>query len=124
MRKYFSEDEQSCPCCGVNGLKPSFIKRLNQLRHNVGFALLMSSGYRCRNHNSDIGGAEDSSHILGRGGDLVVSRHKAFRVLEEAPKLGFTGIGLHQKGETNERIIHLDDLTNEPGRPRPTIWTY
>lgn len=124
MSDYFTESELSCPCCGVNHVKPSFKRRLNQLRENVGFALPMSSGYRCLKHNREVGGEDGSAHPLGRGGDLVVSRTKAFKVLEEAQKLGFTGIGLHQKGEARKRIIHLDDLPNELGRPRPTIWTY
>jgi hypothetical protein len=35
---------------------------------------------------------------------------------------GFTGIGVQQKG--GGRFIHLDNLPNGPGQPRPTVWSY
>jgi zinc D-Ala-D-Ala carboxypeptidase len=35
---------------------------------------------------------------------------------------GFTGIGVSQKGAI--RFIHVDDLPDAPGQPRPTIWSY
>lgn len=34
----------------------------------------------------------------------------------------FTGIGIQQKG--GDRYIHLDNLPNAPGQPRPTVWSY
>jgi len=124
MREYFTESELACPCCGINKVKPSFRRRLNQLRHALGFPLIPSSAFRCRQHNEDVGGGVDSAHLAGRGIDFPIARGRAFRMVEEAQKLGFTGIGLRQKGDTDERFIHLDDLLNEPHRPRPTIWTY
>jgi RimJ/RimL family protein N-acetyltransferase len=36
--------------------------------------------------------------------------------------LGFTGMGFQQKG--NSRFLHLDDLPDAPGQPRPTVWSY
>jgi hypothetical protein len=36
--------------------------------------------------------------------------------------MGFTGIGIAQKGEG--RYVHLDDLPSVEGQPRPTLWSY
>ncbi len=41
-----------------------------------------------------------------------------------AHKHGFSGIGLRQHGDYKGRFVHLDDLSNATGRPRPWIWTY
>jgi hypothetical protein len=43
-------------------------------------------------------------------------------VLKLALEAGFTGIGVAQKG--SGRFMHLDDLLNDEGQPRPTIWSY
>ena len=34
----------------------------------------------------------------------------------------FTGVGINQKGSS--RFIHLDQLHEKDGYPRPTIWSY
>ena len=47
----------------------------------------------------------------------------AFEILTEALAVGFTGIGVKQKGE--HRFLHLDDLgLGEHTTPRPAIWSY
>lgn len=120
-KNYFSERELSCPCCGVNGFKPETLARFNALREEVGEALPMTSGYRCAAYNTACGFTQ--THATGQAGDLGVSYITAFYVLKEAPKLGFTGIGIKQKGD--KRFIHLDDLSPIPAtRPRPHIWSY
>jgi len=43
-------------------------------------------------------------------------------VLREALILGFTGIGINQKG--TGRFLHLDLLPNLLLHPRPTVWSY
>jgi hypothetical protein len=37
-------------------------------------------------------------------------------------KMGFSGIGVSQKGDS--RFIHLDDLEDSNERPRPWVWSY
>lgn len=121
MKNYFTEEELSCPCCGVNGFNPETLKRFNVLRELLGEALPMTSGYRCGAYNKARGWTQ--THATGQAGDLGVSHITAYLVIKEAPKLGFTGIGVKQKG--NRRCIHLDDLPAMlPDRPRPHIWSY
>lgn len=118
---YFTEEELSCPCCGRNEFNPATKLRFNKLRVAVDEPLPMTSGYRCPTYNRKNGWT--LSHSTGQCGDLAVSHKLAFKVMAEAPKLGFTGIGVSQKG--NKRFLHLDDLEEElPKRPRPHLWSY
>lgn len=122
MKNYFTEEELSCPCCGVNGFKPATLARWNSFREHLGFPLPMTSGYRCKEYNEFHGYTQ--THATGQAGDIQVSYTKAFKVMQSAPLFGFTGIGVSQKGDPKKRFIHLDDLGAAPKRPRPHIWSY
>jgi zinc D-Ala-D-Ala carboxypeptidase len=43
-------------------------------------------------------------------------------MIRMALSVGFTGIGVKQHGAG--RFIHLDDLPNAEGQPRPHLWSY
>jgi len=119
---YFSEKELACPCCGVNGFKQETLGRLNKLREACGFPMSLNSAYRCEAYNSLKGFTQ--THATGQAVDIRVSHKKSFKVVELAPKFGFTGIGFKQKGPVSGRFIHLDDLEEVAGRPRPHVWSY
>ena len=81
----------------------------------------MTSGYRCEAYNTKRGWTQ--THATGQAGDLEVSHKVAFRVAKYAFSVGFTGMGISQKGK--KRFIHLDDLVEMlPKRPRPHLWSY
>ena len=118
--EFFSETETGCRCgkCGkAQGMTNNTIKLFDALRETCGFPLHMSSGYRCPLHHDNPGGA----HGDGEAGDIKVDRQRAFRVLENALILGFTGIGVKQKGAN--RFIHLD-ISSNSDKLRPVIWSY
>lgn len=125
--KHFDRNEFACRgsnCCGgQNLIEDSFIDLLDELREACGFALPVNSGYRCSVHNQAVSTTgPNGPHTKGRAADLRVDRKRAHRVLELALPMGFTGIGLNQKGDA--RFIHLDDLPDAPGQPRSVIWSY
>jgi len=64
------------------------------------------------------------AHASGKACDLAVDREKAYLVLREAMRIGFTGIGVAQSGDG--RFLHLDCITDEDDFhvPRPTLWSY
>lgn len=100
-----------------------FMDKVEQLRVSVGFALPVSSAARCPTHNARVSSTgRTGPHTTGRAIDLVVDRKKAYMVLAAALKMGFTGIGVQQKG--TGRFIHIDDLPDAEGQPRPTTWSY
>ena len=117
--KYFKLEEFACKCCGENKISSVLIDKLDTLRATVCFPLIVTSGYRCPAHNASISyTGEDGPHTTGLAVDLRVDRKQAYDLLKVALELGFTGIGVQQKG--NARYLHLDLLKDG----RPTIWSY
>lgn len=111
----------ACRHCGREGMDAAFMARLEALRAELGRPLPVTSGYRCPEHDRAIGGA--GVHPQGHAADLAVAGADAVRLVRAALELGFTGIGLHQKGPLAARFVHLDDLSGGP-HPRPRLWTY
>lgn len=117
---YFTEEELSCPCCGENKFNLLTLNKFNALREALGFAMIMTSGYRCEAYNTLKGFTQ--THATGQAGDIACSHKQAHAINKFHTDFGFTGIGINQKG--SKRFIHLDDLEEAAGRPRPHIWSY
>jgi hypothetical protein len=78
---------------------------------------------RCPEHNAKVSSTGYAGpHTTGRAIDIGVSHGRALELVRMALTSGFTGIGINQKG--NARFIHLDDIPDGEGQPRPTIWSY
>lgn len=122
--KYFKIEEFACKCgCGRAEMDPNFLTRLDTLRHELGFPLQVSSGYRCPKHNRNVSLTGDlGPHTTGRAADIFIHGEHAYNLLPIAVRLGFTGIGVSQRGSS--RFIHLDDLPPLLDRPRPWLWSY
>lgn len=116
----FSEAEFRCKHTGKCEMQPDFMARLQQLRIQFGKPMIITSGYRDRSHPVEATKEAPGVHCTGRACDVAVQGADALRLINLALGLGFTGIGVQQKGAG--RYIHLDDATS--GFPRPTIWSY
>lgn len=100
-----------------------FMDKIEGLRVAYGRPLRVGSAARCPGYNDRVSGTgRTGPHTTGRAIDLAVSRADAWHLLSLAMLYGFSGIGVQQKGD--KRFIHLDDLPNAPGQPRPTVWSY
>lgn len=131
----FSEHEFKCSCCGETRMSEDFIERLQDLRDRLpAIKFVITSGYRCPNHPAEQARAQEGrigSHTTGRACDLLVQGADAYAVIRTATGMGFTGLGVAQKGATG-RFIHLDTLTdtdyndhhNKRTFPRPMVWSY
>ncbi|QDP48776.1 MAG: putative peptidase M15 [Prokaryotic dsDNA virus sp.] len=127
MYRYFSEKELACKCgnCGkgADDMSPSFMAKLEAIREELGFPLPVTSGFRCQAHNAKVSSTGlHGPHTTGHAVDIKVNRAQAVKFLRAALNHGMTGIGVSQKGRA--RFIHVDDLTESDGFPRPTIWSY
>lgn len=127
MAKYFTREELACKHCLEAGksideayhFDEGFLELLDSIRNDCGFALPVSSGYRCHNHPVELQKPVKGAHTTGRAVDIAVSHGQAYRLIEVAVSHGVPRIGVQQKGD--ERFIHLDwDIT----RPYPRIWSY
>lgn len=120
--KHFKLDEFACKHCGENKIARDFVDKIDALREACGFALPVTSGYRCPEHNNKVSTTGLSGpHTTGRAVDFGVRGQQAFTLVQLALARGFTGIGVNQKG--GARFIHIDDLPNAV-QPRPVFWSY
>ena len=116
----FTEAEFRCRHCGKQEMRPEFMGRLQALRDVYKRPMTITSGHRCPDHPVEKAKAEPGMHSTGLACDVGVQGADAHELLRLAMHLGFTGIGVQQKG--GGRFIHLDCCTD--GFPRPTIWSY
>jgi zinc D-Ala-D-Ala carboxypeptidase len=79
----------------------------------------ITSGYRCPKHPIEAAKKASGAHSTGLAADIGVDGGEAHKILSLAMQLGFTGIGVQQKGAG--RFIHVD-LVKSP--PRPNVWSY
>lgn len=108
MTKYFHVDEFACSCCGRVDMDAEFLECIDNLREACDFPFVVTSGFRCKEHNDKIGGAKGSQHLFGMGADIRLSGDKAHKVVSLAREYGFNGVGISQKGNYSGRFIHLD----------------
>jgi zinc D-Ala-D-Ala carboxypeptidase len=123
---YFSDRELRCRCCRKNFMAASFMEKIITIRKIAGFPFPVPSAYRCPSHNIAVSSTGPyGPHTTGHSIDIGVYGYKAVTVFRLViTHGGFTGIGINQKGPLYQRFIHLDDLEEKAGRPRPWIWTY
>jgi len=121
---YFSLSELQCKCGKCGGevyFDDEFLDILNNIRADCGFPLPVSSGYRCFKHPIEAAKPAPGAHAQGRAVDLLVYGDKALRLFDAARRCGIKRIGVHQKGPTSGRYVHLDTSLTAPS---PAFWTY
>lgn len=125
--KYFLLDELKCKCgkCGSTGceMDHDFMGKMDSLREAMEMPLIITSPYRCSAHNNNVNPKTGANgpHTTGKASDILIRGADAYRLVQIATQLGFTGIGVKQSGIN--RYIHLDTL-KAPEYPRPWIWSY
>lgn len=118
MAKYFKMEEFSCQYTGENKIKPKFVEELDKLREACGFPFVITSGYRSPSHPIEAKKKIAGQHSQGHAADIKVSNGiERYKLVQEAIRLGFTGIGI------SSNFIHVDtrDLFDESF---PVMWTY
>ncbi len=119
--KNFSKDEFGCKCgCGRNEISDQIIDVCQAIRDEVGYSLVVSSGFRCAAHPVERSKSKPGTgtHCRGVAADLAVSHRQAREVAAVALDMDIGGVGIHQKG--SGRFVHIDV---DPDR-RSLIWTY
>jgi len=114
---HFSDAELACHHCGVNECKQSLVDALEAFRAIVGKAVIVSSAYRCPQHNAEAGGADRSEHVEGLAADIRVAEMSPADMETAARRVpAIRGIGRND----HQQYIHVD--------VRPTLtlarWCY
>jgi len=118
---YFSQDELKCKHCGVYKFDDGFLGLLNAIRSDCGFALPVTSGYRCPEHPIEAKKSGPGAHTTGMAVDIAVAGEYAHELVRVAMWHEIPRVGINQKGPRSERFIHLDIAG---GFPSPSLWSY
>jgi uncharacterized protein YcbK (DUF882 family) len=117
--------EWACQGTGKILIVPEFLDLFEELRARMGVPLHITSGYRSPEHNLRVATTgPEGPHTTGQAVDIAIQGFAWVQLVAAAVDLGYTGFGIKQTGAQAGRFIHLDTLTNKPGRPRPAQWFY
>ena len=126
LSKHFTLNELKCRHCGKYVVDDQFVASLQSLRDACNFRFVISSWYRCPEHNAEVSKTgRFGPHTTGRAVDIMVYGYRAYTIISLAHEYGFGGIGIKQSGPIETRFIHLDNLTKSEGyQTRPWVWSY
>lgn len=118
LSKNFSRAEFACKgdnCCGHSApVHPLLVKGLQELRDLLHRPLIITSGFRCVKHNSEIQGVSDSYHCLAMAADITcgyVDSKELSNLAETILIFRHGGIGVYPEW------VHLDVRGSAVSRP-------
>lgn len=120
--RHFAPEEFACKCgCGRGfpDMDPEFLFRLNRARYAAGIPFVLTSAFRCREHNASVPGASaTSSHVKGLAVDIAAPDDFArYRIVSGLLAAGFDRVGI----STGGGFVHVDlDRKKNPQR----LWIY
>lgn len=136
LTPHFRLREFSCKCGGKYpdcdrtllhaGLAPS-LEVIRTQFYETGLSVI--SGYRCRQYNQQVGGAETSQHLFGTAADI---QGRANFTAIHRLRL-FSGIGINR---ATSRVVHVDvrhlgpenslgtDRKTKASPANPAVWFY
>ena len=115
LSKDFTSDEFTCNHCGKlpSGQPPkALVDILQKTRDHFGVPVVINSGYRCPTHNANVGGAQNSRHVVGDAADIAVKNVHAHAVYDYVATLlaGTGGLGKY------DTFTHVDTRPGGPAR--------
>lgn len=72
MSKHFKPSEFACKHCGEQRPNNELVAALELVRLKFNAPVIITSGYRCPDHNENVGGAPKSKHVDGIAADIKV----------------------------------------------------
>lgn len=113
--KYFDDYEFACHCDrhGVDAeghpildhiIDKRLVDVLDRIRERLGVPITVNSGYRCPEHNAEVGGVSDSQHVLGTAADITYDGIDVDYLAEIAEECGADGIGKYYYQD----FVHID----------------
>jgi hypothetical protein len=95
---HFSKQELACHCCGRLKVDPRLIETLEALRQLAGVPIVVHAGYRCPEHNQQVGGVPHSEHTRGLAADIHIpdlSLQQMYDLASAVPQFAQGGIGAY-----------------------------
>ena len=106
LSQHFSTHEFACPHCGQTKISGKLIDALEKLHAMGPEPIIVLSGYRCPEHNAEIGGAPHSEHMEGIAADIKIQGLTLQRQYDRAmqvPEFAQGGIGVY-----DGKFLHVD----------------
>lgn len=91
-----------CPFYPVDTVDMALIGVLEEVRERFGKPVHVTSGSRCRPHNTSVGGSSRSQHLLHKAADIVVSGVEPQAVYDFLDPSHGGGLGLYKT------FVHVD----------------
>lgn len=111
----FNASEFDCKHCGKNNMNAPFLWRLQQCRTEAQVKFVINSGFRCEEHEEEIGRKSKGEHVYGEASDILIpNSHIRYKILKAAFN-NFTRIGI------GPDFIHLGTKYNFP---QQVCWLY
>lgn len=111
----FSRSEFLCFCgCGRANIKSDLVRRLQEVRNELGEAIIVTSGIRCEKYNGNIG-SPTSSHVTGYAADLKCDSSAYRQRLLQAIMPVFDRVGI------SKNYLHVDV---DPSKVAGVVWLY
>ena len=111
--RYFTRDEFACKCkqygkayCNGYPVEPSqkLVKLAEKVRTHFNAPITVSSGIRCKQHNKNQGGVDNSRHTLGTAMDFAVKNKTSAQVLAYVKTLSEVAYCY----AINDSYVHMD----------------
>ena len=104
----FRLSEFKCNCCGRVKLNPDLPVALQEVRDILDSPIVVTSGFRCADHNQAVGGVSNSCHMKGLAADCAfpgIDLLTAYLAIAHVlPWATGGGLGLY----SDRGFIHLD----------------
>ena len=116
--KYFNYSEFDSPDVQGSGqmMDNKILMMLDQVRDKFDKPIRINSGFRTPQHNDEVGGKENSSHLKGLAVDIACNNSKdRFDLINCLLDVGFSRIGVANT------FIHADI---DPDKVQGVMWTY
>ena len=118
MLKYFTYEEFASPDVPHSGeyMDSKFLSMLDNARHIAGIPFKINSGWRTIEHNREVGGKPNSSHIVGKAADIGYNNSRErWIIITALQDAGFNRLGVAKT------FVHVDSDDTKAGN---VIWTY
>lgn len=104
----FKESDFACKCgCGKGfpDMSEELLDKLFRARARAGVPFIITSGFRCEEHNRKCGGKPSSAHLRGMAVDVKYPDSRgAYKMLKAFLEVGFVRLGKHD----GQGFFHVD----------------
>lgn len=127
LSEHFTTDEFKCKgnhVCDystdegvIAHVNSRLITLLEGIREGLGKPVIITSGLRCPEHNKEVGGTDQSTHLRGEAADIkIAGSFDRYEIVMIAMTKGCLRIGLYK----NQMCVHVDVATH--GVAQDVLW--